>query len=160
MIGFSLFTKPNGRCLSYPVKEYPLIYNSEGNPLKMFYLKDQIMPPYSGSRYFLWDRCNYGLDIHFYSHNNMRFTQGKPIEKYGILIESKQIVPGDYKIFDKYQGLEKEFDAIFTYDSELLNKFSNACFFPGCAYVWYGRKENGFEWDPKCFEKKKKGIIK
>lgn len=151
---FSLFQKQNERCLSYPVRDYPQIYNVEGNLLKMFYLKDQILAPYCESRYFMWDRCNYGLDTHFYTHNNMLFTQGSPTEKYGMLIESKQIVPDNYRIFDKYRGLEKEFNAVFTYDSELLNKLPNAKFFPGCAYVWYGRTKNGFEWDPECYEKK------
>lgn len=155
---FSLFSKPDSRVLSYPVRDYPQVYNNEGNPLKMFYLRDQIMAPYSGSRYFMWDRCNYGLDTHFYSHNNMLFSQGNPVEKYGILIESKQIVPDNYRIFDKYRGLEKEFNAIFTYDGELLNKLSNALFFPSCANVWYGKSKEGFSWDPDCFMKKSKDI--
>lgn len=155
---FSLFQKQNERCLSYPVRDYPQIYNVEGNLLKMFYLKDQILAPYCESRYFMWDRCNYGLDTHFYTHNNMLYTQGNPTEKYGMLIESKQIVPDNYRIFDKYHGLEKEFNAVFTYDGELLNKLPNAKFFPSCAYVWYGKTKNEFEWDPECYEKKCKGI--
>lgn len=154
----SLFNDPSKRALSYPVKEYPKVYSEEGRLFKMFYLKDQIMAPYSGSRYFLWDRCNYGLDTHFYSHNNMLHTQGNPLEKYGLLIESRQIVPDNYKIFEKHRGLEKEFNAIFTYDGELLNKLPNAKFLPGCANVWYGRSHNGFEWDAECYKKKNKAI--
>lgn len=152
------FHKGNERNLSYPVREYPKVYNKQGEELKLFYLKDQIMGPYSGSRYFMWDRCNYGLDIHFYSHNNMLTIEGKPIHKYGILIESKQIVPDNYRIFDKYKGLAEEFDNIFTYDAELLNKLSNAKFFPGCSGVWYGRCGENFQWEKDCYQRKSKDI--
>lgn len=154
----TLIYKEDKRVLSYPVKEYPCIYNQYGEKMEMFYLKDQIMAPYSGSRYFMWDRCNYGLDIHFYAHNNMLFPCGQPLRKYGLLIESKQIVPDNYGIFDKNKGLANEYDAIFTYDEELLNKLPNAKFFPGCASVWYGKKDGEFYWDSECYQKKNKQI--
>ena len=150
--------RENMRRLSYPVEKYPDVYNAEGRKMEFFYLQDQIMAPYSGSKYFLWDRCNYGLKTHFYAHNNMLFTKGKPTRKYGILIESKQIVPENYRIFERYKGLEREFDAIFTYDAELLNHYENAKFFPSCASVWYGRKENGYEWDDECYLKKDRQV--
>lgn len=155
---FPFFHRNTERVLSYPVKEYPKVYNKNGNPLEFFYLQDQIMATYSKSQYFMWDRCNYGLDVHFYSHNNMLSTKGTPIHKYGILVESKQIVPDNYKIFDRYKGLEKEFDSIFTYDAELLNKLPNTKFFPSCAEVWYGKNEDGHIWDDQCYRKKTKGI--
>lgn len=106
----------------------------------------------------MWDRCNYGLDIHFYSHNNMLTLKGNPIYRYGILIESRQIVPDNYKIFDKYKGLAGEFEYVFTYDVELLNKLSNARFFPVCSRVWFGKKGNDFLWDDICYQKKSKNI--
>lgn len=154
----SFFRKSSERALSYPVKEYPKVYSKEGKELEIFYLKDQIMAPYSGSCYFMWDRCNYGLDTHFYSHNNMLCTQGNPLKKYGMLIESRQIVPDNYRILKKNKGLEKEFDSIFTYDAELLNILPNARFFPGCANVWYGKKDDGFVWNKDCYQSKCKGI--
>lgn len=150
--------KTEARSLSYPVKEYPEVYNREGRKLDFFFLKDQIMAPYSGSRYFMWDRCNYGLDTHFYTHNNMLQTQGTPSHKYGMLIESRQIVPDNYRIFEKNRGLEKEFEAIYTYDAELLNDIPNAKFFPACANVWYGKKGKEFFWDKECYQKKSKNI--
>lgn len=146
------------RALSYPIDKYPKVYNKEGKELKMFYLKDQIMAPYSGSRYFMWDRCNYGLNTHFYSHNNMLHTQGTPLRKYGILVESRQIVPDNYRIFEKHKGLEKEFDSIFTYDADLLNTLPNAKFFPGCATIWYGKTAEGYVWDSNCYQQKCKDI--
>lgn len=155
---FSFFQKQDERTLSYPVKEYPKVYNEEGKELRMFYLKDQIMAPYSGSRYFMWDRCNYGLNTHFYSHNNMLYTQGTPSQKYGILIESRQIVPDNYKIFEKHKGLEKEFDNIFTYDADLLNALPNAKFFPACATIWYGKTAEGYVWNSNCYQQKSKNI--
>lgn len=150
--------RENMRRLSYPMEQYPEVYNAEGRKMEFFYLQDQIMGTYSESKYFLWDRCNYGLDTHFYAHNNMLFTKGKPIRKYGILIESKQIVPDNYRIFERYKGLEREFDAIFTYDADLLNRYENARFFPSCASIWYGQTEKGYEWDDECYMKKDRQI--
>lgn len=153
-----LFYKENPRNLSYPMTEYPKVYNKEGKELELFYLKDQIMDTYCWSRYFMWDRCNYGLATHFYSHNNMLSTQGAPVSKYGVLIESRKIVPDNYRIFDKNKGLAEEFNYIFTYDAELLNKLPNARFFPVCSRVWYGRQEDDFWWEDKCYKQKSKNI--
>lgn len=154
----SLFHRSNQRVLSYPMRDYPKVYNKDGQELKLFYLKDQIMDTYCGSRFFMWDRCNYGLETHFYSHNNMLSTQGKPLYKYGVLIESRQIVPDNYKIFDKNPGLAAEFNHIFTYDVEILNRQPNARFFPVCSRVWYGMQGNEFQWDDKCYQKKNKNV--
>lgn len=150
--------KDNKQVLSYPTKNHPDIFNRYGEKMEMFYLKDQIMAPYSGSKYFMWDRCNYGLDTHFYAHNNMLFTSGQPRRKFGLLIESKQIVPDNYLIFKKNRGLADEFDAIFTYDDELLNSLPNAKFFPSCAGVWYGDRQGIFCWDKECYQKKNKQV--
>lgn len=154
----SLIYKEDKRVLAHLSQEYPCVYNKYGEKMEMFYFKDQIMDPYSNSRYFLWDRCNYGLDTHFYSHNNMLYTYGKPLRKYGLLIESKGIVPDHYRLFERFKGLEKEFDAVFTYDADILNKLENAKFFPGTSSVWYGKRENEFAWDDECYKRKDKGI--
>ena len=153
-----LFSNKIGAKTLYSTQNYPKVYNREGKELKIFYLQDQLLAPYSWSRYFMWDRCNYGLDIHFYTHNNMLITRGNPLKKYGMLIESKQVVPDNYKIFKKNKGLNREFEAIFTYDAELLNELPNAKFFPACANVWYGKRGELFEWDKECFKEKSKGI--
>ena len=123
-----------------PSSNIPEIYNKYGEKMDLFFLRDShaAHSPYGRkSMYFLWDRYNYGLNTHFYTHNAMLETMGTPTHKYGMLLESKSITPNDYNLFNTHKGLETEFDAIFTYDEELLNKLSNAKFFPSCANLWY-----------------------
>lgn len=147
---------PNNMCR--PTSEYPEVYNRDGDRMEFYYLYDQLMECYSLSKYFLWDRANYGLNTHFYMHNNMLTTKGSPIRKYGLLVESKAIVPDNYRIFDRHRGLEKEFTSIFTYDEDLLNRIENAVFFPGCAGAWYGKSGNSFVWDKDAYLKKTKNV--
>ena len=152
-----LHRKPVHGAFSIPMREYPEVYNKEGRRLEFFYLRDQILNPYSESRYFLWDRSNYGLDTHFYSQHNMLYTDGKPIRKYGLLAESREIVPDNYKLFDRHPGLAGEFENIFTYDAEILNKLPNAKFYPGCADIWYGKKRPEIV-SEKAYERKTKNV--
>lgn len=147
---------PNNMCR--PTSKYPEVYNKYGEQMEFYFLYDQLMECYSLSRYFLWDRANYGLDTHFYMHNNMLTTKGKPIRKYGLLVESRAIVPDNYRIFDRYRGLEKEFVSIFTYDEDLLNRIENAVFFPGCAGAWYGKKDGTFVWEEDAYLRKNKNV--
>lgn len=142
---------------SYPEEKEPPIYDSNGRLKRVFYIRDNHIPAYSGSKYFEWDRANYGLKTHFYTHHHMNELIGNPEYRYGMLVESKTIVPDNYRIFKRYPGLEKEFDYIFTYDDELLNDLSNAKFFPYCAHVWY-RQNNDYDWDDFQYLKKKKNI--
>lgn len=124
----------------------PLIYNSEGSRLRSYFLRDihwAHSPTHMQSKYFIWDRYNFGLKTHFYSHNSMLETMGAPSRRYGLLWESEAIVPRDYKIFDLNRGLENDFDLIFTFSEKLLEKLENARFFPGCASVWYGTIKGG-----------------
>lgn len=123
----------------------PEIYNKYGERMDIYYVRDvhSAHSPQNMGRYFLWDRYNFGLKTHFYSHWSMLETMGAPTRKFGYLGESKAIVPEDYQIFEKYKGLEKEFDAIFTYDEKLLNDLPNAKFAPICASCWYGNVKRG-----------------
>ena len=101
--------------LCVPFENVPRqIYNKQGLPLQTFFLRDVHVAhtPYWESKYFIWDRYNFGLDTHFYSHETMLQTMGKPTKRFGFLIESESIVPASYKLFDKYAGLHKDFDAI------------------------------------------------
>ena len=82
------------------------------------------------SKYFIWDRFNIGLETHFYTHNCMLETMGKPSRKYGWLIESESICPEDYSIFLKHKGLEKDFNNIFTFSEKILDSIPNARFVP------------------------------
>lgn len=138
----------------------PEIYNKNGEPMDVFFIRDLHFAhnPYympTSPTKFIWDRFNIGLDTHFYSHNTMLETMGNPKRRYGLLIESKAIVPEDYKIFDKNPELYKDFDAIFTYDADILEKIPNAKFFPACAESWYGTNGRGVI-DPEAYKKKTK----
>ena len=137
----------------------PLVYNSEGRPYDFYFMRDVHFAafPYKGTgKYFIWDRYAYGLKTHFYTHNAMLQTMGQPDRKYGMLVESRNIVPADYNIFKKHKGLERDFDKIFTFDGEILNDISNACFYPCSAAPWYGEHEKSL--DDKAYEKKEKDI--
>ncbi len=115
--------------------------DSQGNLIKqeIYFLRDYHLActPYINSNYFIFDRYNFGLDTHFYSHNAMLETMGEPKRRFGLLIESESIEPEGYKIFDKHKELYKEFSSIFTYSDHILDSIPNASFFPVCAGVWY-----------------------
>lgn len=127
---------PNGR--------EPEIYNVNGIKMKTYYLQDDLSKhnPYSlGAgrmpQYILWDRYNFGLKKHVYTHKNILKTCGKPNKKYALFLESKAILPRDYEILDRNRALAKEFDTIFTHSERLLNSLDNAKWIPG-GHVWYG----------------------
>lgn len=140
--------------------EYPDIYNCRGEKMVFYFLRDihTAHDPYGESDYIVWDRYNFGLKTHFYSHRAMLETMGKPLRKYGYLCESRSVVPKDYEIFDKYKGIEKEFESIFTYDEILLNKIENAKFVPYCAGIWYGKHKAGVSVSEDAYKYKFKDI--
>lgn len=117
----------------------PKIYNAEGQPLETYFIKNRHSrhaPFGHEGKYFFWDRYNYGLKTHFYGPESMTNTLGKPLVKYGMLTESRTIVPQDYEVFRKHRGLEKDFRYIFTYDERILNEIENARFYPVAAGIW------------------------
>ncbi len=117
----------------------PKIYNADGRLLETYFIRNrhsQHAPFGHEGKYFFWDRYNYGLDTHFYGGREMPHTLGKPVVKYGMLTESRVIVPKDYEVFHKHKGLEKEFRYIFTYDEKILNEIENARFYPIAAGIW------------------------
>lgn len=120
------------------------LYNKRGEKLLPVFLREihTAHNDFLCSEKIYFDRFAYSLDIHLYSHLAMLETMGSPTKRYGVLGESRAIVPYDYQIFRKYRGLEKDFDAIFTYDEVTLNTVNNAVFVPFCANLWYGRKDN------------------
>ena len=120
------------------------IYNKNGQLMRTFFLRDDKtanMPAVYQSNYFLFDRYNYGLKVHFYTHKMMLETMGNPQKRYGMFIEPESLVPEDYTIFDRNKGLEKDFDLIFTHTERFLDKFDNARFFSVCAVVWTALKD-------------------
>lgn len=106
----------------------PEVYNADGTPIHTFFLRDKhiIAENMKVSKYFMFDRYNFELPVHFYTHNTMRQTMGAPKHKYGLLCESKEITPQDYLIFEHHPKLAAEFDSIFTFDEKLLDKLKNA----------------------------------
>ena len=109
----------------------PKIYNAQGRPLETYFIKNRHSrhaPFGREGKYFFWDRYNYGLSTHFYGPESMARPLGKPTVKYGMLTESRTIVPQDYEVFHKHKGLEKEFRYVFTYDEKILDELENARF--------------------------------
>lgn len=130
----------------YITNTMPNIYNQEGQLLETYFIKNrhsQHAPFGHEGKYFFWDRYNYGLDTHFYGPESMPKTWGKPLVKYGMLTESRIIVPQDYEVFHKHKGLEKEFKYIFTYDEQILNAVENARFYPIAAGIWNQEMKTG-----------------
>lgn len=124
----------------------PKIYNAEGHPLETYFIKNRHSrhaPFGHEGKYFFWDRYNYGLDTHFYGPEAMTGTLGKPAVKYGMLTESRTIVPKDYEVFHRNRGLEKDFRYIFTYDDRILNEIENARFYPVAAGIWNSEMQEG-----------------
>ena len=119
----------------------PEIYNKYGEKLKVFFLSDSYTAysPYGSSRYFIYDRYNYGLKTHFYTYDEAFRTVGKPDRRFASLNESRAILP---QCFDNYlknkEYIANNFDLVFSHDAEILNTFPNARYMPSCSY-WYGR---------------------
>ncbi|MCL2295439.1 MAG: glycosyltransferase [Spirochaetes bacterium] len=119
---------------------YPEMFNKEGEKIELYFIRDSHGSHlvYSDSRYFNWDRYNFGLDTHFYTHNSMLETMGAPVKKFGMLVEAEVIVPDDYKIFSKNKGLENDFNLIFTYSDKILESIPNSRYVPYYIRPWYG----------------------
>lgn len=138
----------------------PPIFNRDGEPMELFFIRDMHTAhnPYGNvGKHFLWDRYNWGLETHFYTHRAMLETMGTPVRKYGMFGESRSIVPKDYLLFEKHRGLEREFNAVFTYDEKLLNALPNARYYPICAEVWYGKNDPSVI-DEKAYLKKQRNV--
>lgn len=127
-----------------PPKEGFEIYNKYNERMQTFFLRggyENMMDNIATSRYFIWDKYNFNLPVHFYLHNSMLETMGNPNKRYGLFIESESITPATYKIFEKNKGLEKDFDLIFTHTEKFLDKFENARLLPYCARLWCSLKD-------------------
>lgn len=137
----------------------PTVYNQEGRPYDFYFIRDvhgAANPYVDTGKYFIWDRYDFGLKTHFYTHKAMLQTMGQPDRKYGMLVESRNIVPKDYDIFKKYKGLEHDFVKIFTFDDRVLNDISNSRFYPCAAAPVYKEKEKNL--DDREYEKKERNI--
>lgn len=126
---------------------YPEIFNKYGEQMEMFFISDRDfahVPNDKKSRYIIWDRYNYGLKTHFYSNEEMFHIVGKPERKFGMILEPPSIRPQSYKlVLENKEYIEKNFDALFTYDTQILANISNAKFATLVSDVWYGRNYEG-----------------
>ena len=138
-----------------PSNREPEIYDKYGKKIRTFFLRDCHSAHSSNqpSKYFIWDKFNIGLDIHFYSHEAMLETMGNPKYKFAFLTETEGIVPQDYKIFDRYPNLAKEFDLIFTNNKNILDKVPNSRFAPINCSLYNGSFASEFS-----FKKKNKNV--
>ena len=139
--------------------DIPGIYNSAGEKMDIFFIRDRhfAFDPYDvdfAPSHWLWDRYNFGLKTHFYTHFEMLRCIGSPDKRYAALLESESICPEDYRIFDVHKGLEQDFDLIFTYSERLLDRLDNARFFPFFANSRYGCSWGGGSWDETAYAHK------
>lgn len=120
----------------YDEKE-PEIFNRFGEPVRTLFVRDfhSSFRCALAGRYLYWDKYNFGLKNHLYTHRAMLETIGAPDHRFGALMETPGITPEDYRIFDENPGLEKDFDLVFTYDLRLLDRMTNARFVPFCAGI-------------------------
>jgi hypothetical protein len=161
------FVKKNNalRLLSEtPSFDEPSLYNSNGQKIKTLFLSDERAKswPYGFvtgryPRYIFWDRNNYGLNNHVYSHERILKPLGKPARKFAFFIEGETIDPSSYTIFDKHPGLDKDYQCIFTHSAKFLDKYSNALFIPSGG-VYYGAKAHGGKLNPEQYKLKSKNI--
>ena len=125
----------------------PEIFNKYGERMEIFFMSDRTgahVPNGTNSRYIYWDRYNSGLDTHFYTHDEIFRTYGNPKRKFAVMIESPAIVPQSYEnVLQNKDYVEKNFDAIFTYDIRILSTIKNAVFAPLSGDVWYGKNLEG-----------------
>lgn len=125
---------------------YPEIFNKYGEKMEVFFISDREfanVPNDKNANYVIWDRYNYDLETHFYTHDEIFRTVGHPERKFALLLEPRTIKPQSYQnVLANKDYIEKNFDAIFTFDEEILSTFSNAKFY-SVANVWYGRNLEG-----------------
>jgi hypothetical protein len=105
----------------------PDIYNADGTPIRSFFIRDEqfIDSDMQVSKYFMFDRYNFELPVHFYTHSCMRQTMGNPQKRYGLLVEPREITPYDYDMLDRHPEIMRQYDTVFTFDERLLNKYAN-----------------------------------
>ena len=143
--------------------EEPEIYNSHGQKLHVFFMSDREIShnPYAARQpeYIFWDRYNFALKTHFYSHYEAFNLVGSPDKRFAFLNESRAIKPKCYKKYlreKKY--FENEFDLLFTFDIDILETINNARLVPFCANYWYGEIDRNIKLSRDNYLRKDKNI--
>ena len=119
----------------------PEIYNKYGERLHVVFFSDR-EGAHCGcgnmGRYLYTDRYNYGLKNHFYTHDEIFRTVGKPDNRFAMLNESRSIRPQSYtNVLNNKSYVQNEFKYVFTFDADVLNSLSNARLLINAGY-WYG----------------------
>jgi hypothetical protein len=87
------------------------------------------------SSYIQWDRTlSNKTNPTFYSHSKMFDNIIDKNNSYGLLFESKGIIPS---LYDKVEPILNKFDKVFTHNSVFLKKYNNCLWIPGGG-VWIG----------------------
>lgn len=97
------------------------------------------------SENIVWDRSiSNKNNPTFYSHNRILEIESVPKlqgEHYGLMFESRSIIPYVYHQAEKYIN---KFNKFFTHNSEFLNKYDNCFWIPGGG-IWIGGTYGGGE---------------
>ena len=139
----------------------PEIYNKNGELMNVFFIRDSNLAhcPYDyKSKYFLWDRYNFALDTHFYTGIHINETMAKPLSKFALLIEPREIEPHSYELFELYKGINREFDKVLSCDEKLLDDLDNAFFFNYAATIWCYQYGDTQQASIKTYEQKSKNL--
>jgi hypothetical protein len=87
------------------------------------------------SEFINWDRsCSNKFLPTFFSHDCMFRNTNEFSESYGLIFESKSIIPNFYNSIKSHLG---KFNNVFTTNYELINKYNNCLWIPGGG-VWIG----------------------
>lgn len=130
------------------------IYNKLGEKYKVCYMADHGTP--LPNRYLYFDRYDWGLKTHFYRGSHMRRPIGTPEHRYGFTGEPREVEPWEYTIFDRTPSINTMYEAIFSDDEVVLNKYDNALFVPFSCGPWYMKGNE--KYDDFAYEKKNKNI--
>lgn len=138
----------------------PEIYNKDGKRMETFFIREGNFchAPYRSGKDFCWDRYNWKLNTHFYVEEAMTEIMGNPKRRFAVVSESRSIIPRIYDYLIKNKSICGEYDKVFTWDAELLEKIPNAAFWAAAAYSWYGQSEEGLNNKSDAYQYKTKNI--
>lgn len=149
--------------ISFPEVREPEIYNRNGELVRTFYLcdvncgLDESFTADQMPMHILWDRARYNLPIHFYSDDMIWINKGQPKKKFAILLEPKSLQSRKYNAILKDPAILDDYDALFTFSTELLDKIPKALpYITGGVYI--GTKSGGGCICDSQYEKKTKNI--
>lgn len=149
--------------VDFPEANEPELYNKNGEKIRSFFLcdvncgLDESFTADQNPLHIHWDRSRYNLPIHFYSDDMIWVKKGHPKKKFAILLEPKSLQAGKYNAILKNPSILDDYEAIFTFSSELLSTIPKALpYITGGVYI--GTKSGGGEICDLQYTKKTKNI--